>query len=141
MNKIWKVEIYYTTPDGSTWLTIGMFTNEKDAQEVKSKWEDFHINSKVMLDEPENWIAENDDWYEDNYRYGFHWEDSSEYFTLAQKYNNLLEFEEIVITENKLNTDIFIETISNPFSGFTEQFQLIAKEFDRDFKINKVLNK
>ena len=139
MNKIWKVEIYYTTPDGSTWLTIGMFTNENDAKEVKSKWEDFHINSKKMLEEPENWIPENDDWYDDNYRYGFHWEDSSEYSTLAQKYNNLQEFDEILITEIKLNEDIFIETISNPFSAFTEPFQLLAREFDRDWKIKNLL--
>ena len=111
MNKIWKVEIYYTTYDGSMWLTIGMFTNENDAEEVKSKWEDFHINSKKMLDEPENWIPENDDWYDDNYRYGFHWEDSNEYFKLTQKYNKIQEFEEIIITETKLNTDIFIESI------------------------------
>ena len=139
MSKIWKVEIYYTTPDGSTWLTIGMFTNENDAKEVKSKWEDFHINSKVMMEEPENWIAENDEWYDDNYRYGFHWEDSNEYFKLTQKYKTLLEFEEIVITETKLNTDIFIECVSHPFSGFTETFQLLAKEFDRDWKIKNLL--
>ena len=139
MNKIWKVEIYYTTYDGSMWLTIGMFTNENDAEEAKSKWEDFHINSKKMLDEPENWIPENDDWYDDNYRYGFHWEDSNEYFKLTQKYNKIQEFEEIIITETKLNTDIFIESISYEFSGFTDTFKLLVKEFDRDYKIKNLL--
>jgi hypothetical protein len=139
MNKIWKVEIYYTTYDGSMWLTIGMFTNENDAEEAKSKWEDFHINSKKMLDEPENWIPENDDWYDDNYRYGFHWEDSNEYFKLTQKYNKIQEFQEIVITETKLNTDIFIESINYEFSGFTDPFKLLVKEFDRDYKIKNLL--
>ena len=101
MSKIWKVEIYYNTQYGPSWLTIGSFTNENDAEIIKSKWEDFHINSKVILEEPENWIAKNDDWYDDNYRYGFNWEDSKEYFILTEKYKTLLEFQEIVITETK----------------------------------------
>ena len=100
---------------------------------------DFHINSKVILEEPENWIAKNDDWYDDNYRYGFNWEDSKEYFILTEKYKTLLEFQEIVITETKLNEDIFINTIGNPYSGFVEPFQLLAREFDRDWKIKNLL--
>lgn len=139
MSKIWKVEIYYNTKYGPSWLTIGSFTNENDAEIIKSKWEDFHINSKVILEEPENWIAKNDDWYDDNYRYGFNWEDSKEYFILTEKYKTLLEFQEIVITETKLNEDIFINTISNTYSGFVEPFQLLAREFDRDWKIKNLL--
>ena len=37
MNKIWKVEIYYNTKYGPSWLTIGSFTNENDAELIKSK--------------------------------------------------------------------------------------------------------
>ena len=143
MNKIWKVEAYYSTFDGSKWITIGMFTNKEDAEETKSKWETFHINSMKIFDQPENWNPENDEWYEFNDEYGFYWEDSKEYALIHEKYGDIKDFSEIIITETKLNEDIFTETISadlpGELSSFNDPFQLLAKEFNRDWKINKVL--
>lgn len=136
MNKVWRVEAYYSTFDGTKWITIGMFTNKKDAEEAKSKWETFHINSKKIFEEPENWIPENDEWYENK---DFYWSDSKEYAILKDKYDDIHCFDEVIITETKLNEDIFIETINEEFSGFTKPFQLLVKEFDRDWKIKKLL--
>lgn len=141
MKKIWKVEIIYSDYDGTQWAHIGTFTDKKVAEEVKSKWEEFHINSKKMLEEPENWIPENDDWYETStsgivYSSTFEWSESKEYYELISKYDYLNQFDEVIITESELDTDIFIDSIS---STFTDPFIKLVKEFDRDWKLNKIL--
>lgn len=134
MNKVWSVYAVFDDGDSTSWILIGKFTKKSVAKSMKTKWNNFFESHKDMFKEPENWIPEKDEWYSQNYNYGdFYWEDSKEYSSLLEKHGYILHFSEINLDECLLDEEVFIENM--PWSDFEK----IGKEFDRDYKINKII--
>jgi hypothetical protein len=139
MSKIWQVEIMYSDFEGSQLITIGLFTDGDKANEIAKKWETFHNTYSKLLDEPDDWDPKSDQWF-DHYDDEFNWKESYQYQTLAMKYDKIMEFDEVIVTELELNKDIFQEQCSIDDGAFrlTEDFKRIVREFDRDYKINSL---
>jgi predicted Abi (CAAX) family protease len=140
MSKVWQVEIMYSDYESTQLLTIGLFTDKDKAQEVATKWETFHITYSKVLDEPDGWDPKSDQWFD---HYGddeFNWKESYQYQTLAMKYDKLKDFDEVIITEQELNKDIFQKQCQIDDDAFrlTEDFKRLVKQFDRDYKINSL---
>ena len=133
MSKVWKVDAFYDTDSGFEINTIGFFTDIEVAYSTKEKWEEFHEVSMSIFNEPDGWNPKNDDWYEDDFRYGFEWEDSYQYSILRDKYKKLLNFREIFIEEWDLNKDIYI-------SSQKDDIEYLAIQFNRDYELGKILD-
>ena len=139
MSKIWQVEIMYSDFEASQLITIGLFTDKDKANEIAKKWETFHNTYSKLLDEPDDWDPKSDQWF-DHYDDEFNWKESYQYQTLAMKYDKIMEFDEVIVTELELNKDIFQDQCGIDDGSFrlTEDFKRIVREFDRDYKINSL---
>jgi hypothetical protein len=141
MSKVWQVEIMYSDYESSQLLTIGLFTDVDKAEEVARKWEVFHTTYSKLLEIPDNWDPTSDDWYSFNDEYDFDWKDSYQYQLLSMKYDKLKDFDEVIITEQELNKDIFQKQCQIDDDAFrlTEDFKRLVKQFDRDYKLDNLL--
>ena len=141
MSKVWQVEIMYSDYESSQLLTIGLFTDKDKAEEVARKWEVFHTTYSKLLEIPDNWDPTSDDWYSFNDEYDFDWKDSYQYQLLSMKYDKLKDFDEVIITEQELNKDIFQKQCQIDDDAFrlTEDFKRLVKQFDRDYKLDNLL--
>ena len=138
-SKVYIVEVIYSYYEGSSWIQVGIFTDRSVAESVKEKWEDFHNNNSDLLKEPDDWDPTKDEWYEDysnDSHHVFEWSQSSEYHSLATKYEKIGEFDSVRVEEFDLNVDGFynqMKHISN------DVFLDMIKEHDRDWKLNNIL--
>lgn len=139
MSSIWSVYAVFEDKENTSWMLIGNFTNKSEAEQSKNKWLSFFEQNLSILDEPKDWIPENDKWYSDwdssqsRYQISFSWFDSEEYHSKLSDYKYLKDFSDIFIEEQPLNEDIFIENM--PYDSIIK----IAKEFNRDYKINELI--
>jgi hypothetical protein len=133
MNKIYNVSAFFEDMESSSHLLIGNFLDKKTAIIHKKKWNQFFKSSQRLLDEPENWIPENDRWFNhQDFRYGFNWCDSEQYHVLSSKYGFIKSFSKIVIEKLPLNSDNFINNI------MFDDMKNIMLQFDRDWKLKQL---
>lgn len=106
----------------------------------------FKTSYENLFKMPDGWDPKSDDWYEYWFNegleadikdiskdsYEFYWKDSSEYQKISMEYNYIKEFMEVHIDEISINKEIFIDQFK-----YKEK---LMKEFNRDFKLNNVLN-
>ena len=142
-NKVYIVEVFYSDYEGSSWIQVGIFTDKLVAESIKDKWEKFHTINENLLAEPENWDPTQDEWYEDysdkeSSINEFEWSESKEYFSLTLRYEKFFKFDSVRVEEFDLNVDRFynqMQHISN------EPFLDLVKEYERDWKLNNILDK
>jgi hypothetical protein len=134
--KIYKVGALFEDFESTWTIPIGVFNDKDLAYSIKAKWEKFFKESESLLEEPENWDPDKDDWSEEGYdEYGgFSWRDSYQYNLLISKYSHVREFSSIEIEEMDLNVDCFIDG----FKHHNDMVKLII-EFDRDFKLGSII--
>jgi hypothetical protein len=130
MNKIWSVYALFEDDESTSWILIGNFTDKSIAERNKKKWLDFFDSNKNILEKPDNWIPENDEWFDGE---DFDWLDSSEYYSKLSKYKYIRDFQDIFVEEQPLDKDIFIDNI--PYDSVSD----LAKEFNRDYKIKEII--
>jgi hypothetical protein len=130
MNKIWSVYALFEDQESTSWILIGNFTDKLIAERNKKKWLDFFDSNKNILEKPDNWIPQNDEWFDGEY---FDWLDSSEYYSKLSKYKYIKDFQDVFVQEQPLDKDIFIDNI--PYDSVSD----LAKEFNRDYKIKEII--
>jgi hypothetical protein len=134
MRRVWSVYAIFDDGDSTSWILIGKFTKKSVAKSMKTKWNKFFTENNKILNQPQNWTPEKDEWYSQNYDYGdFDWFDSKEYSTLMEQHGYILQFSEITIDECKLDEDVFVKNM--PWSDFSK----LALNYNRDYKINKII--
>jgi hypothetical protein len=133
MNKVYNVSAFFEDMESSSYILIGNFLDKKTAIIHKKKWDQFFKSSQRLLDEPENWIPENDRWFNhQDFGYGFNWFDSEQYHVLLSKYGFIKSFNKIVIDKLPLNSDNFINNI------MFDDMKNIMLKFDRDWKLKQL---
>ncbi len=130
MNKIFSVYAIFDDGDSVSWIIIGRFTKKSVANKMKKKWQTFFELHSSILNQPENWTPESDEWYDNTE--DFNWDDSKLFSETFEKHGYIECFKEIYIDEVIMDKDIFIES-----SGFPHLAELAVK-FDRDYKLNKI---
>jgi hypothetical protein len=128
---IYKVEAFFEDFESSYSLIIGLFTDKKLAELVKNKWLDFFTQSKDLLNEPFDWNPKLDQWY--NIDYELDWISSYDYNQLVFKYRDIRNFTTVDIDKVPLDKELIFDHFKN------SEIENLMKEFDRDFKLNKLL--
>jgi hypothetical protein len=119
--KLYKVEASFDDYDSFYYITICLCSDKENAEDLKNKWETFFSEKKALLKEPEGWDKE--DWF-----------DSEEYHDLLYEYKEINKFQNIEIFELDLNKEVFLQNF--PYS---EKLTRLMKEFDRNWKLNKII--
>jgi hypothetical protein len=139
MNKIYKLEAAFEDFESIWYKTIGIFADKGVADDTKEKWEKFFQMNSSLLDEPEGWVPELDEWYDpDIYdKVGgsvedFSWGDSHAYYSLLSKYESIRNFYKITIEELYIDSELFIDKFEAPMIDLMIQF-------DRDWKLKKIM--
>lgn len=120
--KIFKLTAIFEDYESSAFIDIGLFLDRDVANDIKKKWESFFKEKKDIFKKPIDWNEEDE------------WTDSIDYYKLVFKYSYIKNFSEIEIKELELNEEIFL----NSFKQDNNMFELM-KQFDRDFKLNKII--
>lgn len=149
-NILYKVYARFDHFESTSFVDIGIFTDKCIAKNIKEKWEHFFKTSyENLFKMPDGWDPKSDDWYEYWFNegleadikdiskdsYEFYWKDSSEYQKISMEYNYIKDFMEVHIEEISINKEIFIDQFK-----YKEKLEKLMKEFNRDFKLNNVLN-
>lgn len=131
MDKIYTVKAIFENYESYEEHTIGIFINEKKANEIAQKWGDFYNHYKSIFCMPKNWKSNDGETEE--------WTDSSEYYTRQVKYRQIYEFKSIEVNSFDVNEDIFVKSKQlneNP----NDELSLMI-QWDRDYKLNKIIKK
>jgi hypothetical protein len=108
--KVYKLEASFEDFEQSYYVTVGLFTDEKESLEIKDKWEKFFLEKKRLLRQ-----------FNKKYR-------------KLELFKDIKNFEEIYIIEFDLNKDIFIDNFK-----YREELTSMMKEFSRDWKLKKII--
>jgi hypothetical protein len=130
MDSIYIVRSHFENYDSTSWKIIGLFTDKKLAEDVVKKWKDFYEEKMYsVFNKPKEWVPS-----ETDLEYGDEWEESEEYSHRHAKYNDILNFREIVIEEFELNKDRALE---DPFVN--EHLLSLMTQWDRNYKLEKII--
>jgi len=121
MSKVYIVEANFDEYDASWSTTIGIYTDKSVAESAKEKWDKFYIENRNLFDGLDG-NSDDDD-------------EVNKYYTMKAIYGEILEFQNITITEFVINTETFLDNSTMR----TEKMQEILKQWGRDYKINEVL--
>lgn len=127
MDKVYAVTISFEDWESSSWNTVGYFTDIKLAEETKKKWEDFfEFQEKEIfnLSRDSNGNFESD-------------EIEDEWYSRNSKYEQIRTYTGVTLEEFPLNTDVFVNQTLNR----SKEMQKLVKQWERDYKINKITNK
>ena len=148
MNKIYNVIAHFEDWDSTWFITVGHFTSEEEAENVKNKWETFFIKSEDIFLEPENWNPKDDAYYEhpfytqDDIEFGlpgtekFEWRDSKAYEDLVTKYETIHYFKGIKIEQFDFDKDLFVDS---PMFDGKRDLKNLMKAHNREWSINKII--
>ena len=134
MDKIYKVRATFEDFESTTFITIGVYTDEKLAKGAVDKWNHFFNSQKSIFQEPPNWNPKDDDWYDEDDNFSTEWKESAQYHVLLSKYDHLRSFCGISIIEYKLNDEVFIDSFKH-----YDSMQKLMKEFNREWNLNKII--
>jgi hypothetical protein len=130
MDSIYIVRSHFENYDSTSWKIIGLFTDKKLAEDIAKKWKDFYEEKMYsVFNKPKDWVPS-----ETDLEYGDEWEESEEYSHRHAKYNDILDFREIVIEEFELNKDRALE---DPFVN--EHLLSLMTQWDRNYKLEKIV--
>jgi hypothetical protein len=130
MDSIYIVRSHFENYDSTSWKIIGLFTDKKLAEDVVKKWKDFYEEKMYsVFNKPKEWVPS-----ETDLEYGDGWLESEEYSHRHAKYNDILNFREIVIEEFELNKDRALE---DPFVN--EHLLSLMTQWDRNYKLEKII--
>lgn len=133
MDRAYIVEVYFEDFDSSYWRVVGIYTDSNSANEALKKWKRFYKKSKKVFNQPKDFTPiiykdYGNETHED-------WSESDEYYRLIGQYSDIKLFSNVTIREFDLNKDILIE---NSKEGNTEQMITLMRQWDRDYKLNKL---
>lgn len=136
MSKIYLVRSFFEDFDTSSNKIIGIFTDQKMAQEVSEKWSEFYeTKQKSILEKPKNWQPDERDLEIDSHLgTNCEWEDSIEYSKRMVIYREIINFREITIDELELNQDISLKD-----EYINDNLMSLMIQWDRNFKLNKLV--
>jgi len=126
MDKIYTVTIGFEDWESSSWNTVGYFTDIKQAEETKKKWEDFfEFQEKEIfnLQRDLNGNFESD-------------EIEDEWYSRVSKYEQIHSYTGVTLEEFPFNTDVFVNQKENR----SKEMQNLVVQWERDYKINKITN-
>ena len=127
MDKIYTVTISFEDYESSSFNTVGFFSDKKMAEETKKKWEDFfefHEKELFNLPKDSNGNFESD-------------EIEDEWYSRISKYEQIQSYSGVSIEEFPFNTDIFkTQTYSR-----SKEMQQLVQQWERDYKIKKIIDK
>ena len=127
MDKIYTVTIGFEDWESSSWNTVGYFTDIKQAEETKKKWEDFfEFQEKEIfnLQRDLNGNFESD-------------EIEDEWYSRVSKYEQIHSYTGVTLEEFPFNTDVFVNQKENR----SKEMQNLVVQWERDYKINKITDK
>ena len=130
--KLYLVEANFSDVESGYQIQFGIFDNYDGAKFQKEKWEKFFKTKKSEFSEKykDLYSDENEDDEE-------LW---SEYFKDKSLFNQILNFDSIIIITKNLNDS----NIESNFSGCSLDFQKLIKdysiEFNRENNLNNILN-
>lgn len=130
MNKIYIVKAIFQNYESYEECNIGIFTNEKKANEIAQKWGNFYNHYKSIFHMPKNWKPD---------REIGEWTDSNEYYLRMAKYKQIYEFDSIEVNSYDINEDIFVKSKQlneNP----NDELSLMI-QWERDYKLDNILKK
>jgi hypothetical protein len=122
MDKVYIVEASFGTYDGFYTTIIGIYTDEKVANVEKDKWLKFYTTKKEEI------FTQNPKDDED---------DNMEYYEMLSKYDDIAEFQSIRVDAFNLNKYDYANR--NDISRSPDLI-LLMKQWDRDYKINDLIN-
>jgi len=115
MEKIYSVTAYFEDWESSSWIDIGLFGTRDEAEAVRDKWEGFFdAHSR-------NFPSDRDD----------------AYYNAYSKLGEIREYKGIEIQERVFGVDLF----SSLKEGRSEEMQGLVMEWERDYIIDKIINK
>jgi hypothetical protein len=125
MDEIYIVTICFEDFESTTLVDAGFFSSEKEAEEVKEKWERFfEENRKKIFDIPRfNGEFESD-------------EAEDEHYSRLAKYEPLHSYSGISIEKRRFGVDEFA---ANGESR-SKEMQALVQQWDRDHKIAKIVD-
>lgn len=127
MDKIYTVTIGFEDWESSSWSTVGYFTDIKLAKETKKKWEDFfEFQEKEIFNLPRD---SNGNFESD--------EIEDEWYSRTSKYEQIRTYAGVTLEEFPFNTDVFVNQTHNR----SKEMQNLVKQWERDYKINKITDK
>ena len=129
MDKIYIVQSFFENYDSTYWYIIGIFTDNKLANEIAKKWEDFYEDKKNIFNEPKDWKPSENDFKDDE------WRESEEYEHRVIKYQEIMDFKEIVIDEFDMNRDRTLISYKNR----NEHLLSLMTQWDRNHKLEKII--
>lgn len=135
MDKIYMIKSHFEDYDSSYWKIIGCFSNQKLANEIVKKWEDFYLEKQKIFEEPKNWEPTTDDvaWSDGE------WRGSLEYNDRCNKYSEIKDFKEITCDVYEINQDRTILSDQHPFESRNEHLLSLMTQWDRNHKLEKLV--
>jgi len=135
MDSIYIVQSFFEDYESTTWKIIGTFTEKKLAEDVAKKWEDFYKEKKYSIfNEPKDWVPTKLD-----LEYGDGWLESEEYSHRHAKYNDILNFREIVIEEFELNKDRTLDEPKDGYPFISDDLRSLMTQWNRNYKLEKII--
>lgn len=128
MNKIYIVKAIFENYESYEECTIGIFTNEKKANEIAQKWGDFYNHYRSIFRMPKKWKS-----------VMCEWDSSPEYYKRISEYKQIYEFKSIEVNSYDINEDIFVKSKQlneNP----NDELSLMI-QWERDYKLDDILKK
>ena len=126
MDKVYAVTISFEDWESSSWNTVGYFTDIKQAEETKKKWEDFFEFQKKEIFNLQRDLNGN---FESD-------EIEDEWYSRVSKYEQIHSYTGVTLEEFPFNTDVFVNQKENR----SKEMQNLVVQWERDYKINKITN-
>jgi uncharacterized protein (DUF1697 family) len=125
MDEIYIVTICFEDFESTTLVDAGFFSSEKEAEEVKEKWERFfEENRKKIFDIPRfNGEFESD-------------EAEDEHYSRLAKYEPLHSYSGISIEKRRFGVDEFAANSESR----SKEMQAMIMSWERDYRISKIVD-
>ncbi len=125
MDEIYIVTICFEDFESTTLVDAGFFSSEKEAEEVKEKWERFfEENRKKIFDIPRfNGEFESD-------------EAEDEHYSRLAKYEPLHSYSGISIEKRRFGIDEFAANSESR----SKEMQAMIMSWERDYRISKIVD-
>jgi hypothetical protein len=121
---IYIVEAQFQSYESSWSNIIGIFNDKDIADDLATKWSNFYKNHVSIFDGLDYDDNDDDDKID-------------EYYRIYGMYGEVRQFTHVSVTEVPFNRDIYTTNTTGTFR--TESIQRLISEWDRDYKIDKIL--